>query len=1154
MLTHRDTPTLLHMNRYKTSSRSYLALIGFLTVVGGVLAQETTAPRPEEAPAPNVPASPPAASAARTPRNPGDITELSPFTVVADKDEGYLATSTLAGTRLNTPLRDVGASITAVTKQFLEDTNVTNLTELLAYTVNTESAGVDGNSPGSNVVEGGLEEESTRRNPMTGSRSRGIASLDTARDYFLSAIPTDSYNVDRIDIVRGPNALLFGLGSPAGVANSTLIAPRLNANGGKMHFSADKEGSFRFNGDYNQVLIKDRLGLRLAVLDKNRRYQQKPAKEDDRRVFLTMKAIPWKTEDHNLSFTASYEAGEIQARRPRLQGPADRVSIWLEAGTPGRDSSVATTKGPIFPTDFLGDPNLDIDTTYYDKALPLYHNPNLFWNFVVAYEPDGQTPIAGFQSTRNASFVNAGGPTPKTTLAFYGVHYADQYSSHVSANSSVPLRVYDWVNNLAGGSSELSKANFNGVNFTTAANFFKNQLGFEVGYDHSEYKDDFHSPLGRSVNGSNSNIFQVDVNTKLLDGSVNPNFGRPFMTASTRQAQGLNEENNVRLTGYAEYDVRKHVGGWLGRVLGHHRLSAVYSSQTLKTRDYASQLGWAGDVAAVALNDTTITNQRREVVPIVYVGPSLVGMKASNYSIHFDPTFKLPSDGDEFDVTYWDRPSQAWKTGNFEAKRVYSTGSTRGKQDITSRIASLQSNWFDDTLVTIVGWREDRATPFSSEFLPSGVSRPTTPDGGVAVDQLQLYQGSQIKDTVATYSAVLHQPKVVKLPLGLNLSVYYSASKNFQPVAGEKNIFGDFIDPPTGDGKDYGVMVSALNNRATLRFNWYETNILDSRTNAVNQSAVNRMLNVDFQTAQFWYAALAQGNGWVTQSDIDFLINSIPEGVRNLVGYHLVTNPSGDTAPSYTIPTGLSDVTNVEGKGFELEATFNLTKHWRVHFNAAETKAIQNDTAPFIKEYLEMRQSVWGDPRNNITSQISNLPRNPSNFPPKMPGETTTDQTLGEVAVNQAYTTLESLRRQDGTYTTFLRKWHFNFVTNYEFSAFRLLRGVNIGGAYRWQDKAVTGFANKTILINQGTPFETSVIVPDYDNPRISPAQSGVDLWLGYRRKILRNRVEMSIQLNVKNAFADEGLIPIAYNSAGEPVTFIIGPTRTWTLGTSFKF
>ena len=47
---------------------------------------------------------------------------LTPFVVAESEDRGYAATSTLAGTRLRTDLRDVGAAISVVTAQFMADT------------------------------------------------------------------------------------------------------------------------------------------------------------------------------------------------------------------------------------------------------------------------------------------------------------------------------------------------------------------------------------------------------------------------------------------------------------------------------------------------------------------------------------------------------------------------------------------------------------------------------------------------------------------------------------------------------------------------------------------------------------------------------------------------------------------------------------------------------------------------------------------------------------------------------------------------------------------------------------------------------------------------------------------------------------------------
>ncbi len=51
-----------------------------------------------------------------------EVYELSPFTVQASEDTGYRATSTLAGTRIRTDLKDVGSALSVVTEAFLEDT------------------------------------------------------------------------------------------------------------------------------------------------------------------------------------------------------------------------------------------------------------------------------------------------------------------------------------------------------------------------------------------------------------------------------------------------------------------------------------------------------------------------------------------------------------------------------------------------------------------------------------------------------------------------------------------------------------------------------------------------------------------------------------------------------------------------------------------------------------------------------------------------------------------------------------------------------------------------------------------------------------------------------------------------------------------------
>ena len=126
----------------KMSHRHVLILLSALSLgAGSVRAQ--TAPRE-----------------ATPPVDKDEIVTLSPFVVSADEDAGsYRATSTLAGSRVRTDLKDIASSISVVTAQFLKDTGATNNESLLVYTTNTEVAGIYGNMAGvgNTYVQGASE-------------------------------------------------------------------------------------------------------------------------------------------------------------------------------------------------------------------------------------------------------------------------------------------------------------------------------------------------------------------------------------------------------------------------------------------------------------------------------------------------------------------------------------------------------------------------------------------------------------------------------------------------------------------------------------------------------------------------------------------------------------------------------------------------------------------------------------------------------------------------------------------------------------------------------------------------------------------------------------------------------------------------------------
>jgi iron complex outermembrane receptor protein len=64
------------------------------------------------------------------------VVELSPFTVTSTNDRGYRAENTLAGSRLDSSLKDTPGVLDVLTKDFLDDLGATTLEQALAFSTN----------------------------------------------------------------------------------------------------------------------------------------------------------------------------------------------------------------------------------------------------------------------------------------------------------------------------------------------------------------------------------------------------------------------------------------------------------------------------------------------------------------------------------------------------------------------------------------------------------------------------------------------------------------------------------------------------------------------------------------------------------------------------------------------------------------------------------------------------------------------------------------------------------------------------------------------------------------------------------------------------------------------------------------------------------
>src|SRR5690606_18155048 len=247
--------------------------------------------------------------------NTEDIVKLSPFEVVSTEDNGYAATSSLAGSRLNTELRDVASAITVVTPEFLKDTGSTNLRDVLVYTTSTEVSGIGGNFYGGNADDNAYRNQMLA-NPQSGTRVRGLNTADLTRNFFVTSIPMDAYNTSRIDIQRGPNSILFGLGSPAGIINNTLKDPNLREMSGEVQLRYGSYDSYRTVLDASVPLIKDTLGLRLIGLNDREKFRQDFTYNKDRRIYGALRWQPKLADRVFTQIDIKGESGRISANRP----------------------------------------------------------------------------------------------------------------------------------------------------------------------------------------------------------------------------------------------------------------------------------------------------------------------------------------------------------------------------------------------------------------------------------------------------------------------------------------------------------------------------------------------------------------------------------------------------------------------------------------------------------------------------------------------------------------------------------------------------------------------------------------------------------------------------------------------------------------------
>ena len=485
-----------------------------------------------------------------------EVVELSPFTVNTSRDVGYSAENTLAGSRLNAPLRDTAGSVTVFTREFIDDLAITNVNELVQYSLNAEM----------NTNE---NQAGNGQNPVVNAQSltptiliRGAAaSLGT--DYFTSIIPTDSYRVSRYEDNRGPNSILFGLGAPGGMINEySKIASTARDNATIRHST----GSFdrnRLELDANKVLKRDFLALSMAgVLQENGGWRAFDF-QDKKRLFGSVTVRPTNA----IKVTAMGEVGRDINAVIRSTVDTDEALAWFDnRNAKGVDAVTfaPTTAAPTAAMVALGVTTRDGTKTGTNHRAVFIENNGTVFDNIGSY----------LSGTYNNSAVRGPDGTPGITASVLRVRDPRIYPDNANAAGPGMYR----QQNLR--------------NYTITADWQATRnLAFNVAHNYQYTKALVHLMVGTDP------TLRGDPNRTLgIDGPANPFAGRLYFDGNWRRDVHTGDVHETRLSASYNLETRWK---WFGK----HQLAAMGSKMAQFDARANSWLAFAGHPYAPLPND-----------------------------------------------------------------------------------------------------------------------------------------------------------------------------------------------------------------------------------------------------------------------------------------------------------------------------------------------------------------------------------------------------------------------------------------------------------------------------------------------------------------------------------------------------------------------
>lgn len=1153
------------------------------------------------APAPSSTAAPDTGPARK--KGTEDLVELSPFEVKAESN-GYYSPNTMSGTRINSSIQDLASSITVVTKTQMQDLAMLDMNDVFLYAGNTEGTGTYTAGTGVGVADrNGSVADNVQLDPINSNRIRGIAPANTTMGNIqtMGRVPADPIDVDSIEISRGPNANVFGLGNPSGTVNLVPTSANLTRNFAQATERTDSYGGYRSTLDLNRILWQDRLAIRASGVFEHDGYIRKPSGTNVVKYNGMLRFRPFKST----TISASVNYYRMNGNRPNALPPRDNLTYWIASGKPTWDPTTqqihvnGMTIGPItsttFPTSFTQG-GTSYNTDYFSATLLGGSRSQMF------IDQNGLGYWSAPQAFNNTAALLAGttvkGPTSggqadrflQTTGAAGSGGTAAKPASQplfVTTPTISDKSIYDWSKiNLAAPNRLMDRTLTTNLQLEQEfLNTNRQMLVGQVAFMREDSQRYQRNLLGVANDNGQSGQLEIDPNEKLLDGTPNPYFLRPFIATDkprTVWAPQKWDTYRAQLAYRLDLTGEKNLLKWLGveNFTAYDEYKYQINRQYSFRETMLDNKAWLQPGLYRSYNASptgTPTN-----VPLTngllryYVGDT-----QGNNVDYAPPEFNLNGNynfvwgraaAGALPAVWNNEPTQM---GLSAADK--SGGSFNSKQIIKTVGAVVQSHLLSDALVVTLGTREDRVySKFGNQTAAGAVL--LAPDGlNFDYGFINSWQPGDYgfnggKTTNVQYVLrPLRDWSVMKRldekgatghffsDVLRGLSLNFNHANSFIAALPAQDLFLHKLPNTTGVDKSYGLGLDLFDGKVVVRVTHYQTLQKDIRNGDANTTA-QRVIRTDF---------LLQG-----ATPARFVLQNIAGGTtptfgpnNNQYGWIQTLNPGLTSAQVFTefasemqLPEAtinalinpqppIAATNDLAARGTEVEININATKYWTVSANFTDSQSYIKNVSSTLQTWIDQRMSVWTtlvDPaasRNWTAAQLRDEPLHlwwTHNY-----GGTQTAQQNFVAFVQTPYSVIKQLEGQANPQT---RRYNFRVSTNYRLAGVteqRILKNFNVGGAVRWEAPGAIGFWG--VPDANGIYQTLNAKAPIYDK-----AHTYVDLVVGYRTKLFAGKVPTTFQLNVRNVTEGGRLQPVGAYPDGTINTYRIVDPRQFILSATF--